>query len=129
MSSSVVVPPVPNAKPFRIALVQVGQISANKAVNLVHARELILKAAAGGGSAKPDFIVLPVRTLCCLLAMATCDVDTTVLDPTSIVARRGGRVGVLQLTVWVQVLPGVRRDDWLSERDRIRCGSESERER
>lgn len=59
MSSSVVVPPVPNAKPFRIALVQVGQISANKAANLVHARELILKAAARGGSAKPDFIVLP----------------------------------------------------------------------
>ena len=60
MSSSVRVPPVPGAKPFRIALVQLGGVSGDKQANLMHAREMILKAANGTGGPRPDFVVLPV---------------------------------------------------------------------
>ncbi|KAJ3726312.1 carbon-nitrogen hydrolase [Lentinula raphanica] len=45
----------PTFKPFRLALIQLGSIGANKSDNLKHAREMILKAASG----KPDLIVLP----------------------------------------------------------------------
>ncbi|KAJ7191077.1 carbon-nitrogen hydrolase, partial [Mycena pura] len=44
-------------KPFRLALIQLGNITANKPDNLRHARDMVLKAAAG--SKKPDLIVLP----------------------------------------------------------------------
>jgi len=50
----------PVFKPFTLALIQLGGISANKADNLKHAREMILKAAGK----KPDLIVLPVRFRC-----------------------------------------------------------------
>jgi len=46
---------LPTFKPFKLALIQLGQISANKTDNLKHAREMVLKAAFG----KPDLIVLP----------------------------------------------------------------------
>ena len=45
------------ARPFRLALVQLGSITANKAENLKHAREMVLKAA--GAVSKPQLIVLP----------------------------------------------------------------------
>lgn len=55
-------PPV--FRPFTLALIQLGQISSIKANNLNHARDMILKAAAGSGATKkPDVIVLPVCTL------------------------------------------------------------------
>ncbi|KAJ7109110.1 carbon-nitrogen hydrolase [Mycena epipterygia] len=44
-------------KPFRLALIQLGNVTSNKSDNLVHAREMILKAAAS--TKKPDLIVLP----------------------------------------------------------------------
>ena len=49
-------PKPPTFKPFKLALIQLGSIGANKTDNLKHAREMILKAASG----KPDLIVLPV---------------------------------------------------------------------
>jgi len=51
----------PVLKPFTLALIQLGQIGADKSVNLIHAKEMILKAASGTGSSgkKPDLIVLP----------------------------------------------------------------------
>ncbi|TCD62611.1 hypothetical protein EIP91_006625 [Steccherinum ochraceum] len=49
----------PAFKPFTLALVQLGQIGADKAANLKHAREMILKAARGTDAKKPDLIVLP----------------------------------------------------------------------
>ncbi|KAG6833207.1 hypothetical protein H0H87_010270 [Tephrocybe sp. NHM501043] len=48
----------PVFKPFTLALVQLGSIGADKAINLQHAREMILKAAAGRAK-KPELIVLP----------------------------------------------------------------------
>lgn len=63
MSTSVQVPPIPNAKPFRIALIQLGDVTGDKSANLRHAKDMILKAASGEGSPKPDFIVLPVSSL------------------------------------------------------------------
>ncbi|KAF8831550.1 hypothetical protein HHX47_DHR1000470 [Lentinula edodes] len=45
----------PTLKPFKLALIQLGNISSNKNDNIKHAREMIMKAA----SAKPDLIVLP----------------------------------------------------------------------
>ncbi|KAF9066832.1 carbon-nitrogen hydrolase [Rhodocollybia butyracea] len=45
----------PTLKSFKLALIQLGNISANKSENIKHAREMIIKAA----SAKPDLIVLP----------------------------------------------------------------------
>ncbi|KAG6865873.1 hypothetical protein C0991_010954 [Blastosporella zonata] len=52
-------PPV--LKSFTLALIQLGSVGADKTANLQHAREMILKAAAGRVK-KPELIVLPVRT-------------------------------------------------------------------
>lgn len=54
---------IPTFKPFNLALIQLGGLGANKRENLMHAREMILKAAGGDGGAnlKPDLVVLPVR--------------------------------------------------------------------
>lgn len=51
----------PTFKAFNLALIQLG-VTANKATNLRHAREMILKAATsdGGSKPKPNVIVLPV---------------------------------------------------------------------
>ncbi|KAJ6455863.1 carbon-nitrogen hydrolase [Mycena sanguinolenta] len=46
----------PSFKPFTLALIQLGKVTANKVENLKHAREMILKAAS---TKKPDLIVLP----------------------------------------------------------------------
>ncbi|TDL25064.1 carbon-nitrogen hydrolase [Rickenella mellea] len=52
--------PPPAFKPFTLALIQLGQIGSDKAKNLTHAKDMILKAATGNsGSKKPDLIVLP----------------------------------------------------------------------
>ena len=72
----------PTFKPFNLALVQLGQVTADKSgkqlyhrhgadteftdwtANLKHARDMTLKAAQGGPNAqKPDLIVLPVCSL------------------------------------------------------------------
>lgn len=57
------VPPAPAFKPFNLALIQLGQIGADKRANLDHARDMISRAASGegvgGGQGKPDLIVLP----------------------------------------------------------------------
>ena len=52
--------PAPAFKPFNLALIQLGQIGADKAANLRHARDMIRKAADGNTQGKPDLIVLPV---------------------------------------------------------------------
>jgi predicted amidohydrolase len=61
------VSPAPAFKPFNLTLIQLGQIGADKAANLKHARDMIRKAAngqgAGGAQGKPDLIVLPVSAL------------------------------------------------------------------
>ncbi|KAF9264926.1 carbon-nitrogen hydrolase [Marasmius fiardii PR-910] len=48
----------PGLKPFTLALVQLGRISSDKAANLKHAREMVLKAATASAE-KPDLIILP----------------------------------------------------------------------
>ena len=53
-------PPAPTFKPFNLALIQLGQIGADKTANLKHARDMIRKAADGNTQGKPDLIVLPV---------------------------------------------------------------------
>jgi len=62
--STTSIPPTPAFKPFNLALIQLGQIGADKASNLKHAREMIRRAASGEGvggaqGKKPDLIVLP----------------------------------------------------------------------
>lgn len=57
-------PPAPTFKPFNLTLIQLGQINADKAANLKHARDMIRKAANDEGTngntqGKPDLIVLP----------------------------------------------------------------------
>ncbi|KDN51742.1 hypothetical protein RSAG8_00290, partial [Rhizoctonia solani AG-8 WAC10335] len=47
------------AKPFRLSLVQLGGTGADKAANLVHAKEMVLKAAQPVDGKKTDLIVLP----------------------------------------------------------------------
>ena len=59
MSTAATTPLPIKAKPFRIALIQLGDVTSDKSRNLKHAREMILKAAVGEGR-KPDLIVLPV---------------------------------------------------------------------
>ncbi|KAH6918877.1 carbon-nitrogen hydrolase [Coprinopsis sp. MPI-PUGE-AT-0042] len=48
----------PVFKPFTLALIQLGNIGADKAANLKHAREMILKATSRQLK-KPDLVVLP----------------------------------------------------------------------
>jgi hypothetical protein len=64
--STVTTPPAPAFKPFNLALIQLGQIGADKRANLNHARDMIRRAASGegvgGAQGKPDLIVLPVST-------------------------------------------------------------------
>jgi hypothetical protein len=63
-SSNGSIPQAPVFKPFNLTLIQLGQIGADKAANLKHARDMIRKAAngevVGGTYRKPDLIVLPV---------------------------------------------------------------------
>ncbi|CAE6460300.1 unnamed protein product [Rhizoctonia solani] len=47
------------AKPFRLSLVQLGGTGDDKATNLVHAKEMVLKAAHPVDGKKTDLIVLP----------------------------------------------------------------------
>jgi omega-amidase len=47
-------------RPIRVALVQLGNITSDKDKNILHAHEMIKKAASGGDGAKPDIIILPV---------------------------------------------------------------------
>src|SRR6266852_3076767 len=59
-------PIAPTFKPFNLALIQLGQIGADKGANLKHARDMIRRAANGEGvgsaqGKKPDLIDLPVR--------------------------------------------------------------------
>ncbi|KAF7796518.1 hypothetical protein EIP86_007696 [Pleurotus ostreatoroseus] len=50
----------PAFKPFTLALIQLGQTGEDKTANLKHAREMILKAAAGTDSgSRPSLVVLP----------------------------------------------------------------------
>ncbi|KAF8334032.1 putative nitrilase [Cantharellus anzutake] len=60
MSTAPVTPPL-KAKPFRVALVQLGGITGDKSHNLKHAKDMILRAAAGLNSqgGKPGLVVLP----------------------------------------------------------------------
>jgi omega-amidase len=53
----------PAFKAFNLALIQLGGVTTNKADNLKHAREMVLKAASadGGSKPKPNLIVLPVE--------------------------------------------------------------------
>ena len=62
MTTALLLAKPPVFKPFTLALIQLGNIGANKSHNLNHAREMILKAANGesGSKKKPDLIVLPV---------------------------------------------------------------------
>lgn len=61
---STTIPPAPAFKPFNLALIQLGQIGADKRANLEHARDMIRRAAGGegvgGAQGRPDLIVLPV---------------------------------------------------------------------
>jgi hypothetical protein len=66
VASMSTIPPAPAFKPFNLALIQLGQIGADKRANLNHARDMIRRAASGegvgGAQGKPDLIVLPVST-------------------------------------------------------------------
>jgi len=52
----------PAFNPFTLTLVQLGSVGFDKAANLKHAREMILKAAKSGSGMKPQVVVLPVRS-------------------------------------------------------------------
>jgi hypothetical protein len=53
-------PSAPVLRSFNLALIQLGQIGSDKAKNIIHAREQVLKAASRGDGPKPQLIVLPV---------------------------------------------------------------------
>lgn len=50
----------PVFNPFTLTLVQLGNVGSDKAVNLQHAREMVMKAAKSGSGMKPQVVVLPV---------------------------------------------------------------------
>jgi len=94
------IPPAPTFQPFNLALIQLGQIGADKGVNLKHAREMIRRAAngegAGGAHGKPDLIVLPVSAPC------SCPCER---PPEKCPC---GSAGMLQLALWPRVFPSLR---------------------
>jgi len=49
----------PALRPFNLAFVQLGQVGSDKAKNIVHAREQVIKAASREDGPKPQLIVLP----------------------------------------------------------------------
>ncbi|KAG8760747.1 hypothetical protein FRC14_002043 [Serendipita sp. 396] len=49
----------PQPRPFRLALIQMGGITTDKAKNLAHAKYLILKASKPEAGEKPGIVVLP----------------------------------------------------------------------
>lgn len=54
---------IPTLKPFKLALIQLGQVGASKEKNLAHARDMLSKAAKGSTDGiKPNLLVLPVRS-------------------------------------------------------------------
>ena len=52
--------PAPALRAFNLALIQLGQIGSDKAKNIAHARDQVLKAASREDGQKPELIVLPV---------------------------------------------------------------------
>lgn len=60
----------PAARAFRLALIQMGGVTADKSHNLAHARDLILKASNPQDGQKPGVVVLPVS--CDLVYMQKC---------------------------------------------------------
>jgi hypothetical protein len=98
----------PSPKPFRLALVQLGQVTGDKQHNLQHAREMVLKAAkADGQSKKPDLIVLPVRSQ----ALSRVKLYTL---------RRGITAGMLQFALWCQILSAICRDNCIHSWQTVR---------
>lgn len=110
----------PTFKPFNLALIQLGQIGADKsgalytvsyphsvayltAANINHAREMILKAASGN-DVKPDLIVLPV----CVSTLRI------ILDLTP-----APHAGMLQLALRPYSLPCICREYWVHPRNAI----------
>lgn len=83
----------PSFKPFKLALIQLGNITANKVENIKHAREMILKAATTTN--KPDLIVLPVRVSC----------------PVFVRGRLTGTLGMLQLALRSYAFPSLCGED------------------
>ena len=49
-----------NAKPFRLSLIQLGGLGADKAANLAHTRDMVLKAVEPVDGKKTNLVVLPV---------------------------------------------------------------------
>ncbi|KAI0270783.1 carbon-nitrogen hydrolase [Russula aff. rugulosa BPL654] len=98
VASMSTIPPAPTFKPFNLALIQLGQIGADKRANLKHARDMIRRAAGGegvGGGAqgkKPDLIVLPVREHSS--STSVCSVHTKRNNCLSLY------IGMLQLALW-----------------------------
>ena len=95
------VPPAPAFKPFNLALIQLGEIGADKRANLEHARDMIRRAASGeggggGAQGKPDLIVLPVRPICSTQYGTALKTICLCL------------LGVLQFALWACALPGLR---------------------
>ena len=50
--------------PWRLSMIQLGSIGADKTRNLVHAREMVVRAAKGekDGEEKADLVMLPVSS-------------------------------------------------------------------
>jgi omega-amidase len=102
----------PIFKPFHLALVQLGSIGFNKADNLRHARDMVLKAARGNGSEKPNIIVLPVR-----------------YSPPPSGIFLPSLSGSIQFTLWPCTFPAVCRDNRIRPRTELQCPDKSERKR
>lgn len=50
----------PVFNPFTLTLIQLGSVGFDKAANIKHAREMVMKAAKSGAGTKPQVVVLPV---------------------------------------------------------------------
>jgi hypothetical protein len=104
------IPPAPAFKPFNLALIQLGQIGADKRANLNHARDMIRRAAGGegvggGAQGKPDLIVLPVSTEHSP-SRCICPHQTEQFSEDCLFFLY---IGMLQLALRACTLPGLRR--------------------
>ena len=97
-------PPAPALRSFNLALIQLGRIGPDKAKNIAHAREQVIKAAYRADGIKPQLIVLPVG-----LTIFGSDGNTELYGWVT--------TGMFQFPLWGRSLPRVRGDYRIQARE------------
>lgn len=99
------------SRAVRVALVQLGNVTADKSHNLQHAREMVLKAASGSAVGKPDLVVLP--------ASISSPENIDIMQGAFLAKDPSIVLGMFQFAVWCELLPDICRDHCIYSRKAI----------